>query len=233
MSGTSGQLRKRTDGQVDRRASAGEATRERILAAAEALFAERGQDGASIRLIAQSAAVDLAMINYHFGSKQDLYHAVFERRAGKLNELRLAELESAIESMKGKPKLSQIVSAMVAPNIRLRDRPDLGGVNFARMIVREMIEPSERARNNIGRNFAIPAEKFVTALAGVFPEASREDLSWAFYFGICTLMHAMISDFPAAELLNDDKVAADADLVLKRLVPFIESGIRAAVISRG
>src|ERR1700678_1628905 len=69
--------------------------REHILIAAEQLFGERGFDGTSVRDIAQSAGVNLAMISYYFGSKEKLLEALIEFRNGYvygiLEELNLDE----------------------------------------------------------------------------------------------------------------------------------------------
>jgi AcrR family transcriptional regulator len=56
--------------------------REHILITAEELFGEKGFDGTSVRDIAQSAGVNLAMISYYFGSKEKLLEALVEFRAG-------------------------------------------------------------------------------------------------------------------------------------------------------
>ena len=54
-------------------------TVERILDAAEQLFAEKGFAETSLRLITSKAGVNLAAVNYHFGSKKSLIQAVFTR----------------------------------------------------------------------------------------------------------------------------------------------------------
>ena len=67
--------------------------KERILDAAEQLFAQRGFYGVSLRDITQAAGVDVALVAYHFGGKRELFTAVFERRAEVLNRERLELLE--------------------------------------------------------------------------------------------------------------------------------------------
>src|SRR2546428_5766096 len=91
-------------------------TRTRILDVAEELFGEEGIERVSIRDITDQAKVNLAAINYHFGSKEDLIVAVFERRVVPVNEARLAALD-AVEQAAGKksPKLEAIVEAFIRP----------------------------------------------------------------------------------------------------------------------
>jgi len=64
----------------------GAETREKILDAAEALFAEHGFEGASMRMITARAGVNLAAVNYHFGSKENLLREIFRRRLGEIGD---------------------------------------------------------------------------------------------------------------------------------------------------
>src|SRR5690349_4020093 len=94
---------------VGRRRLAAEATKERILVAAETLFSQQGLDGVSVREIAAAAKLDVAMINYHFGSKLGLYRAVFHRRIDQLTEQRLGGLDEVLSRYRGEaPKLRDI-----------------------------------------------------------------------------------------------------------------------------
>ncbi|HVJ62842.1 MAG TPA: TetR/AcrR family transcriptional regulator, partial [Tahibacter sp.] len=71
-------------------------TKERILGAAEQLFATHGFAGASLRQVTAAANVNLAAVNYHFGSKENLINEVFRRRLDDLNAHRLEELDKAL-----------------------------------------------------------------------------------------------------------------------------------------
>ena len=70
-------------------------TKQRILGAAEDLFARRGFAGASLRQVTAAAKVNLAAVNYHFGSKDRLIEEVFRRRLDELNAGRLRALKDA------------------------------------------------------------------------------------------------------------------------------------------
>ena len=60
--------------------SANKDTATRILDAAERLFVEHGFEATSLRTITQQAEVNLAAVNYHFGSKDALFQAVHRQR---------------------------------------------------------------------------------------------------------------------------------------------------------
>ncbi|MBA2395252.1 MAG: TetR family transcriptional regulator [Ktedonobacteraceae bacterium] len=66
-------------GKNTRRTEAAEASKRAILEAAEAVFAEKGYDAASLQEICDLAGVTRGLPNYFFGSKEKLYHAVLER----------------------------------------------------------------------------------------------------------------------------------------------------------
>lgn len=70
-----------------------------ILTAAEKLFADRGFDGTSVRDIADTAGVNLAMISYYFGSKEKLMEAMFNYRS----QFFKLQLESMIQNKELEP----------------------------------------------------------------------------------------------------------------------------------
>ncbi len=92
--------------------SRSQATRERILDAAEQLFAQRGFYGVSVRDITGAADVDVALASYHFGNKQGLLEAVFMRRAEDLNTERIARLDAVLAAAKGRRPPKSKTSSM-------------------------------------------------------------------------------------------------------------------------
>src|SRR5512138_2861404 len=91
-------------------------TRTRILDAAEELFMLHGFEGTSMRLLTAKAGVNLAAVNYHFGSKDALIEAVFRRRLDPMNVSRTAELDG-VEAQSGSrpPTPEAIIRAFLAP----------------------------------------------------------------------------------------------------------------------
>src|SRR3954471_14093749 len=93
-------------------------TRTRILDAAEELFMQHGFEGTSMRLLTAKAGVNLAAVNYHFGSKDALVEAVFRRRLHPINVARVAELDK-LEATDGAPSPGAIIRAFITPGLRL------------------------------------------------------------------------------------------------------------------
>ena len=106
-------------------------TRERILDVAERLFMEHGYEGTSMRQITGEAAVNLAAVNYHFGSKESLMQEVFRRRLDWLNEERMRVLDALELAAAGQPvKPSAIVEGFFGTLLRMGDDEALGGHDF-------------------------------------------------------------------------------------------------------
>ena len=93
-----------------------ESRRTRILDAAEKLFAEHGYDGVTLRAIAREADVDVALANYHFGRKHELFEATFMRRAELLNRWRIKALDEAFAAAApNPPSVRAIMDAYLYP----------------------------------------------------------------------------------------------------------------------
>src|SRR5204863_3054326 len=149
-------------------------TRARILNVAEELFGERGLDRVSIRDITRKAKVNLAAINYHFGSKEDLIAAVFERRVVPVNEARIAALD-ALEKATGKkgPKLDDILEAFIRPALQSSLNASKGGTAFSKLFGRCLSEPSSEVEALLKRQFEPLAERMQGALKKSLPHLSR------------------------------------------------------------
>lgn len=214
---------------IDKRKAAGEATKERLIDAAQRLFAAHGIDGTTVREIAAAAGTDLSMTNYHFGSKEGLYRAVISRRADSINAQRLLELARALDAADGRPELSAIVEAFVKPWLQLRNNPHFDGVSFARVLVREIVDPRERQRGLIEASYDAMARRFIAAFGEALPGTTHADCCWAYHFTLGTLIYTLASTGRLEKLSNNSCQAADIEAVLAHIVPYITDGVRACV----
>ena len=214
----------------------GEYTKEKILDSAEELFSDNGFAATSIRAITTRAGVNLAALNYHFGSKDALIDAVFERRIGGLNLERIRLLDE-VESM-GKPSLEEVLRAFLAPPIRLAGDPARGGKVFMRLMGRAHTEPGDFFRNVIAKQFEEIFRRFGEAFRRVLPNLSPGEIFWRMHFIVgamaFTMSHKLTLRYlegfeDASEAGIDDFVHPDAGFVLERLVGFSAAGLRADV----
>src|SRR5439155_23708747 len=112
-------------------------TRSAILAAAERLYADRGFGDVTLRDIVAEANVNLAAVNYHFGSKDELIAELFVTRSLALNRERLRELRAAEEAG---ADVSDILRALVGPTLRGCLGPERERSTAARFMIRASIE---------------------------------------------------------------------------------------------
>ena len=119
---------------------ASDQTRTAILAAAERLYAERGFGDVTLRDIVAAADVNLAAVNYHFGSKDELIAELFVTRSIQTNRERLNELKAAEEKGAGRAPIDEILRALVGPTLRGCLGPDREGSTAARFMIRASIE---------------------------------------------------------------------------------------------
>ncbi len=169
-----------------------EETRERILDAAEALFAKRGFDGVTVRQIMSEAGADVALAYYHFKSKRDLFDAVLLRRVDTLNDLRLKALEQ-VEQRYGddQPSVEEIIAAFTEPLLEiLENDPDEWRDYMA--LIAQINNSPEWGGELMTRYFDPLVSRFLDAIRKVLPECDEEDLFWSYHFlsGALTLTFA-------------------------------------------
>jgi len=211
-------------------------TRERILDAAEALFMAHGYDGTSMRQITSEAQVNLAAVNYHFGSKEALMQQVFRRRLGNLNEVRLKVLDDLEAAAGGKPlKPSQIVDAFFGTLLRLAEQDHHGGRIFLRLLGRTFTEPSDFIRNFMAAEYAGIVERYKQALFRALPDVPKAEIVWRFHFMLGATSYA-IAGTDALRLVTDWHVEEEdeidrLDRLLPRLMSFLLGGLRSPLPS--
>ena len=204
----------------------------RILDAAETLFVEYGFETTTMRQITAKAGVNLAAVNYHFGSKEALIQEVFRRRLSWLNDQRLKELDRLENNAAGAPlKPSQILQAFFGVALEMAADKNHGGNNFMRLLGRTYTQPSEFIRTFLAEKYAAVIDRFKTALFRSLPEVPREEILWRFHF----MLGAMSYAISGADALNIvDKVGIDSndgDAMYERLMSFLLGGLRAPLPS--
>jgi AcrR family transcriptional regulator len=203
---------------------ASSSTRERILEKAERLFAEFGFDGASIRQIALAAGVPMALLGYHFGSKEGVYRAVFDRRVPTIVEQRYAGLALAEMEPDLDRRLELVVKALVLPMLRLRARDK--DPSFGRLLAHETTDPNSQSRGFIRDLFDPVARRVMDALASALPDRSMKDINWAYQFMLGAMVFVMADTGRIARLSNGLCRPEDEASAVAHLVPFLTAGIR-------
>jgi AcrR family transcriptional regulator len=205
-------------------------TRQRILDTAERLFMALGYDGTSMRQITGDAGVNLAAVNYHFGSKDTLVREVFKRRLDWLNRERLRVLDELEIKAGGKPlKPSQIVDAFFGTLLRMAGNEELGGTTFLNLLGRTMTGPSSFIGTLFAEEYADVLDRYKAALFRALPAVPHDEIVWRFHFMLGTTAYAIAGN-DALKLVTDwqldDSGEAD-DRLQPRLLSFLLGGLRA------
>ncbi len=199
-------------------------TKDRLLDAAEALFAEHGFSGTSLRQLTQAAGVNLAAVNYHFGSKELLAHAVIHRRFTPINDERLALLDEL--EARGEPTLEELLGAFVGPFIRFREREEHALTNLIRLMLR-LATASEEFAEQHRKIFQHIAERFIPAFSAELPHLDRKTFFWRLNFTIAVM--AMSHSEPERLRLISGGECDPHDMKesVEQMVTFLAAGLRA------
>lgn len=216
-------------------------TRERILDIAERLFMENGYEATSMRLITSAADVNLAAVNYHFGSKEALLREVFRRRLSWLNHERLRALDQLEEQAAGAPlKPSQILEAFFGTLLRMGEDPSLGGMTFLRLLGRTLTEPAEFIRTFFAGEYAEVIDRYKRALYRALPDVPKAEIVWRLHFMLGAMSYAIagtdvlqvVTGCGLGDLAGEPLTEGAGDTLLakrlaQRLMPFLLGGLRA------
>src|SRR6202050_5540845 len=201
--------------------------KERLLDAAERLFAQRGFHGVSLRDITEAAGVDVALVGYHFGSKRALFTAVFERRAEVLNRERLELLEEVRRAaVPGTPEIEAIVNAFSYPLLERSARGGAGWKSYFALGAFVNNSP-EFGPVMMTRHFDPCVDKFIAVLREALPGCPPREIYWGYQFltGALTLTFA---ETGRIDTLSDGLCkSSDIDSVHERLAPYVAAGFRA------
>jgi len=199
---------------------------ERILDIAEELFALHGYDGVTMRQISTGAQVDVALANYHFGKKLDVFYAVFNRRAALLSDTRRELLLKSQQDATKKPQtLEQIIAAFLLPLKFAQETGDPGWKNYMALLAYVMTSPIW-SKKLMKDNFDKRVVEFIEALKLAFPKAKDEDIHWCYHYVSGALALTLAQTGRIDRLSGGLCLSTDFDAAYDRMIPFVAAGFR-------
>ncbi len=198
-------------------------TKDRILHAAEDLFAQQGFASTSLRQVTSRADVNIAAVNYHFGSKDNLVNEVFRRRMDEMSAQRLQALRQAGETSPG--QLEPILAAFIEPALAIaQDRH--GGAAFIRVIARAYAESNGSLRKFLSDQYGHVPREFAKAIHACVPALDKEELYRRLDFLSGALTYAM-ADFGLIKRPAGVSDATHRQRAAKALIRFAVAGFHA------
>lgn len=204
-----------------------------ILSAAEELFAEKGFAETSLRNITSLAGVNLAAVNYHFGSKKELIQAVFARFLTPF----CAELESELKNYQTelngqRPDLTTLLGLLARTASKVdQDNPDRIAI-FMRLLGLAYSQGQGHLRRFLRNEYGTVFAVYMKLVTEATPELSEQERFWRIHF----MLGATVFTLSGAEALTamaeyDLGEQTDVSQVIQRLIPFLSSGFQAPVQS--
>src|SRR6201998_1329720 len=200
--------------------------RSAILAAAERLYADRGFGDVTLRDIVAEANVNLAAVNYHFGSKDELIAELFVTRSLALNKERLRELRELEEAGDGRADIADVLRALVGPTLRGCLGPENQRSTPARFMIRVNIESVPAIRRIRNRELD-HLRKFVAAMRRSLPERSDVELYWGLHFALAMAQQTVRDSERLAKLSEGKCDVDDVESVIGRVVDVAVLGLTA------
>ena len=198
-------------------------TKDKILGAAEELFATHGFAGTSLRQVTSRADVNIAAVNYHFGSKENLVNEVFRRRMDQMSAQRLAQLKKALAESPG--EIEPIIAAFVEPALDMASGRAGSGA-FVRVIARAYVEKNDALRKFLSEQYGHVPRAFAAALAACVPGLGKAELYGRLDFLAGALTYAM-ADFGLIKRPPGTTEHAHRTRIAGELIRFAAAGFRA------
>jgi AcrR family transcriptional regulator len=201
-----------------------ESTKERLLNAAEELFAIDGFSAVTVRQIAKKAEADISLVYYHFKSKRNLFESVLMRRAKYINELRLNELEKIEQRhTDDNPSVEEIIYAFVYPLLQKLHEDHDEWKHYFSLIA--MVNNSPSWGGEMMTKYFDPlVHRFLKSIKRALPNCDEADLYWSYHF----LSGALTLTFAETGRIDNlsDGVCKSSDMksIIERLPKFVAAG---------
>jgi len=207
-------------------------TKSRILDAAEALFVSGGFESLSMRQITSAAGVNLAAVNYHFGSKDALIQAVLSRQLDPLNERREAMLDHFEKEVGSLLTCEHVLAAMFLPAVRMFNDPQDSG-RYLQFLGRAYTDPSPVVRDFINTHYLQTLGRFFTAFQRTLPELPRAELGFRLHFAMGALSGILAGGNTQRLIRDFTQGHTDETLLLSRLAALMVAALKAPLPGPG
>ena len=208
-------------------------TKSRILNAAEKLFAETGIESTSLRQITGAAQVNLASVNYHFQSKDELVRAVYLRRLRPANQARIERLDRLEEQYGGEGiPLEELLDAFYRPMLDLWSELEVSGISIGKILGRIYTEFSSVIEDIWVTEMREVAMRFSQAFARSLPHLTPTEAFWRMHFSVGVMAHTMAGAKKIQALSNGAIDPTDHELTLRQIVAYVKAGMLAPSLER-
>jgi len=202
-------------------------TKERILDSAEILFAKKGFAATSLRAISFEAGCNIASVNYHFGTKADLFLTVYNRKILPLNQQYQKKLSNLEDEAVDEPiQLEKVLHIIINPILRMREELGEAGDCFISLVAQAYMATDERFRGNLHGLTMEVHQRFITVFKRALPDVPPANVNFMFHLILRIIAYALACINADNCLLGDVRLAGQTPEEVEDLfVNFAAAGI--------
>ena len=203
-------------------------TRDRLLDAAEELFAKHGYSDVSTRTIADEAKANSAAVHYHFGSKEALLDAVFRRRLDPLNQVRIERIKACFDEPGGKADIEELLKAFLEPPLAL---PETDGERYFRLLAgRASNDPNPDVKRILFGVYDAVGHSFVEAVIAACPHLDKEELFWRVACIYGAMLYIRADNGRLQAIFGEEYSLSKGDGAMRYAIPFLIAGMRSGPV---
>jgi AcrR family transcriptional regulator len=211
------------------------ATTDRILDAAEVEFAAHGFVETSVRTITTKAKVNLAAVNYHFGSKKGLIQAVTDRFLGPLSQHLQIQLnayeKSAHQSQNDEHELRILFNILAQSCQYVAQHNHHSLAVFARLINTAYSQSQGHLRKHLTKQYGASFLYFMKILRQFMPVMTNEQFFWRFHYLLGMLVFSLSSSEALLAICEGEYAShRSLDQIMADLVPIMASAAQAPIL---
>lgn len=207
-------------------------TEEKILDTAEEMFALHGFHGVTMREVARSAGFDASLLSYYFQNKHGLFEAVFNRRAGVLNQERMEALDAYEKSAGTAMTVEGCIDAFIRPVFWWSMRGGPGWKHYFALVA-QVNNTAVWGGETMGRYFDPVVHRLIGLIRKTLPGAQDSDLYWSYHMMTGALTLSLSETGRIDRLSGGLCRSGDLEAIFQKFVPYAAAGFRSAVKSSG
>jgi len=201
-------------------------TKNRILDVAENLFSEKGFDGVSLRQITIEADVNIAAVHYHFGVREELVRAVFQRRILPIQQERINRLDQLLAaSTDAQPSLEDALEAFIRPAYDEAHSANGNGSAYRRLMFRVHSERGQW-KEIYNQEVSEVRKRYMNVLVQILDRIPQEIVFWRAHFFIGSFIQGLIAG-EDLDMISGGALSETGEDPVKMLIDFAAAGFRA------
>jgi len=205
-------------------------TKQRIMDAAVRIFSRKGFSNTTMRQITAEAGVNLAAVNYHFGSKENLIEEILKNHVVPLNRERSERLDrvrKTADKEGREPRVEEIMRAFIEPIAANRGKYGMDHLEFVHLVARLHAEQQQHLREMFIKLMIPTFTMFFDTLCEVLSHVPKQVIFDRMMFAVGSMTRALFMKVYPVQLPEGVEAHSDGDALIEMLINFVTAGMEA------